>query len=90
MKESGKTPWDNMRGENSSFLQNLNKSSRRIEREKRVESLMSKEMIGQSLIVRRELVGGWETFFWWAWRIGIGIDVGLVAMAIYSKQIGLI
>ena len=90
MKERGKTPWENMRGENSTFIRNLNKSSRRLEREKRLESLMSQEMTGRSLLIRRELMGGWETLFWWAWRIGIGIDLGLIAMAIYSKHIGLI
>ncbi len=88
MKERGKTPWENMHGENSSFIKNLNKSSRRIERENRLESLMSREVKGESLLINRELRGVWEIIFWWAWRIGLGIDVGLILMAIYSKMVG--
>lgn len=88
MGDKGKTPWENMKGGNSHFIKNLNKSSGRLNREERVNSLMSKELKGEGLVNLDELVSPWEKIFWWAWRIGVGIDVGLILMAIYSKLVG--
>ncbi|MBC8435147.1 hypothetical protein H8D91_01450 [archaeon] len=88
MQERGKTPWENMHGENSNFIKNLNKSKRRLERESNVESLIYQKEGSRNLFLKKELVGNWETVFWWAWRIGLGIDAGLILMAIYSKIVG--
>jgi hypothetical protein len=72
----GKTPWENMDGHDS-VLKNLNKSPRRRERESRTP--IEEEV---------EPIKTWNKIFWWTWRVGLGIDVGLILMVIYSYLVG--
>ena len=73
---SAKTPWDNLKGDGKAVLSDLNKSHGRKERESRIQ------------LVDNPSTYSWEKYVWWAWRVGCGIDIGLILMAIYSKCVG--
>ena len=71
--ERSKTPWENIGSDRSSFLKNLNKSPRRIERESRVEE-----------IARMNTKCPCDKLFCFLKKIGIALLVGVTILIIYS------
>jgi hypothetical protein len=71
--ERAKTPWENMNHDHSSFLRNVNKSSRRLEREERAKEIALKD--------KGCLCGG---CFCVAKRIGVGIIILLLILMVLS------
>jgi hypothetical protein len=74
-----KTPWENMSGDNSMFLDKLTKSERRMERERKIDSIYNDDVWGTD-----------QKILWWTWRICAGIVVGLVLMIGWSAATGLL
>lgn len=74
-----KTPWENMQGDNSQFLEKLTKSDRRREREGKIDALYGGDVWGAE-----------QRTLWWTWRICLGIILGLALMIGWSAISGLL
>lgn len=74
-----KTPWENMRSDNSQFLDRLTKSDRRREREANMDSMSGGDVWGTE-----------QKILWWTWRICLGIIIGLALMLGWSAASGLL
>ena len=39
-------------------------------------------------VLSKPLRGFWEMIFWWVWRVGVGINLGLILIALYYVVFG--